>query len=268
MLLARSRSVVAVSLISLAAILGVSISAYIVCLRSGAKGDAEDLLFVGLVASVLVVIALIIPLAESRKRHRELDLLLDILRNDGSINWERIDRFELFGEKIKAILREMSDSSDRKSARIAALSMLAKATMELMDRPVFVVGLDGKLFAMAAVLREDARFAGATEGVTQLSDIFPDVDLREVLQDADRSHAPVERSGPKLFVPIFSRGGEISLFLVVLSSGSSMEWIGKLRNGSLARGAREEKAQGGSTLRKWISSVIRALPKGSSAPRT
>ena len=128
-----------------------------------------------------------------------------------------------------AILKELSDASDRKSLRIASLTGLLRAVLDLSDRPLAVLSLDGKIQEISAAALQEPRFHAIQRGETDLAEVFDTLDLRSVLQETDRTHAPVERADLGVFIPVFSVRGEVAYFLVDLSKKGVLDRLFNFR---------------------------------------
>lgn len=225
MSLMRLRYVVLVIIMALIASVGSSVWAYKIGIVAGLKGDAETVLFVGLVLSALEVAGLLLLIAGSRQKSRELETLTDLVRYGGTISDSRLDSFGMLGSQLKSILRELADASERKSVRIASLTGLLRAVMEMVERTILIIGLDGRIVAASKGIDSDASFSELKIGASKIDEFVEGIDLRAILGEADRSHAMVEREGSMSFIPVYSVNGEITHFLVDMSKKGALEVI-------------------------------------------
>jgi hypothetical protein len=225
MILIRFGHLALIMLLAFAGTLGSAVWAYTIAMAAGLKGDAEQVLFYGLLLVVLEIISLLLLLGFAGRKSREFGNLTDLVRYGGSISDERLGGFGAFGMQVKSMIRELSDSSDRKSIRIASLTGLVRAVVALTDRAILIIGLDGRIVAASETLADLPVFEGLRVGVSSLSDFLPEMELQSVLEEADRSHGIVERQEHISFIPVYSINGEITHFLVELGKKGALEAI-------------------------------------------
>ena len=222
MSLVRLRYVMALVGLALIASLGSSVWAYRIGMAAGLKGDAETMLFAGLVLSALEAGGLLLLIAGSRRKSHELETLTDLVRYGGTISDGRLDSFGVLGRQLKSILRELADASERKSLRIASLTGLLRTVMDMVERPLLIIGLDGRIVASSKGADDDESFSEPKIGESKIEEFVEGIDLRVILGEADRSHSVVERAGSMLFIPVYSVNGEITHFLVDMSKKGAL----------------------------------------------
>ncbi|MBU0927667.1 MAG: hypothetical protein KKA67_07950 [Spirochaetes bacterium] len=227
MILVRAWTLALALALAVASTVGSAIWAYSLGV-SGAKGDSETILFYGILAGAAETILGAALFSGARKKRRELDSLVDIARFSGAVPDERFRRFGPFGERIKAIQQELAMASERKGARIASLTGLLRASLELVDKPVLVASLDGRVVEASKGAKEDPRLRDLEIGSTPLSDVFPGIEPRAILQEADQTHRSVEREGQAVFHPIYSVRGEITHFMVDLSRNRALDFLDRI----------------------------------------
>lgn len=253
MLLIRPRTAVLVILVSIASTLAAALWSYSYNAAEGRKGPAETMLFIGLAACAAELLLAAGMAAESRRRRTDLDSVAELVRSGGNLPYDRLERFGPVGERIRLIFQDISDVSERKSARIAALTGLLRAVLESVEIPMLVVGLDGRVVEASHGARSDERFADLRVGHSRLVDFFADADPGSVLQEADRSHAAVELKDGGLLYPVYSVRGEISHFLADLS---------EFRSGALSQRIKESLAPAAektASLRSTGKNAVRGL---------
>lgn len=217
MILVRIRLAVLLLVTALLATTGAGIWSYRVAAAAGLKGQAETSLFLSLCAAALQILIGISLFRQAHRRRRELDAIADAVRYGGVLPTDRLSRFGPLGDRIRFILKDLSEAGERKSGRIASLSGLLKAALSLVDAPVLVVALDGRVIEASRGAREDPRFKDLEVGQTTMEDLIPEAQMRTVLEEAERSHASVELPGNIHFYPVFSTRGEIGHFLADFS---------------------------------------------------
>lgn len=251
MSLVRLRYVVMLMCLALLASVGSSVWAYTIGMAAGLKGDAETILFVGLLVSLLEAVGLFMLIAGSKKKSKELETLTDLVRYGGTISDGRLDSFGTLGSHLRTILRELSDASDRKSVRIASLTGLLRAVMDMVERPLFIIGLDGRIVASSKGIDDNETFSELKVGESKIDEFVEAIDLRSILAEADRTHSEVDREGSMVFIPVFSVQGEITHFLVDMSKKGAIGSISSYIQGKEM--ARRKKHEAESTRKRGNS---------------
>lgn len=228
MILVRVRLLALILILCLAATVGAGVWSYTVASSAGMKGSAETSLFLTLCAAALQVLTAAELFRQAQRKQRELDSIADSVRYGGVLPAERLERFGPLGDRIRRILKDLSDAGERKSERIASLTGLLRAALALVDAPILVVAPDGRIQEASKGAREDARLSGLEPGKTRIEDLVPEVQMRAVLRDAERSHSEVELPGRLIFHPVYSTRGQIACFLVDLERSGIREFLGGL----------------------------------------
>jgi hypothetical protein len=228
MILIRFGQLVAILILAFTGTLGSAVWAYTIAMRAGMKGDAEQVLFYGFLLGAFELVSVLVLLGFAKRKGREFENLTDLVRYGGSISDERLDSFGFFGVQVKSMIRELSDSSARKSIRIASLTGLVRAVVELTDRSILIIGLDGRIVAASESIVDLPAFAELRVGVSSIAEFLPELELQSVLEEADRSHGIVERQEHVSFIPVYSINGEITHFLVELGKKGALEAIAEM----------------------------------------
>jgi len=246
MILIRVRHALLLLATSLAATLGTGIWSYRAVSDAGLKGPAENVLFLSLCtagAQVLIGAALF---QGARRKRRELDSIADAVRYGGTLPNERLARFGPLGDRIRFILKELSESGERKSERISSLSSLLRSSLALVDAPVLVVALDGLVMEASKGARESPRFRSLETGKTLIEALVPEAQMSAVLGETDRTHSAVEFPGDVTFLPVYSQSGRIGHFLVAFSHSGLREFLAGLSGGE--KKTRTEPAREGKSF--------------------
>jgi len=242
MILVRVRLVALLLAVSLVATTGAGIWSYRTALSADLKGPAETALFLSLGAAGLLVLIGLALFRQARRRQKELDSIADAVKYGGALPSERLVRFGPLGDRIRFILKELSEAGERKSERIASLTGLLRGALELVEDPVLVVSLDGKILEASRGAREDPRFKELETGKTRVEDLAAEVQIRSVLQEADRTHAAVEIPGHIAFHPVYSTRGKIGHFLVDFSKSGIRDFLNGLGERRTAAEADRKKS--------------------------
>lgn len=228
MILVRVRFLVMILTLSLGAVAGAGIWSYSVASSAGMKGPAETSLFLALCTAAIQILAAAELVRQARRKRRELDSIADAVRYGGILPAERLERFGPLGDSIRRILKDLSDAGERKSERIASLTGLLRAALALVDTPVLVVSPDGLVQEASKGAREDSRLAGLEPWRTRVEDLLPEVQMRAILREAERSHSAVELPGHVTFYPVYSTRGQIACFLADLGRSGIRDFLGGL----------------------------------------
>lgn len=228
MILVRFGHLILIMVPALIGTLGSAVWAYTIAMAAGLKGDAERVLFYGLLVAGFELVSFLLLLVFAKCKSRDFENLTNLVRYGGSISDDRLDGFGFFGLQVKSMIRELSDSSDRKSIRIASLTGLVRAVVELTDRSILIIGLDGRIVAASAAIIDLPAFEVLRVGVSSIGEFLPEMELQSVLEEADRSHGIVERQDHVSFIPVYSVNGEITHFLVELGKKGALEAIAEM----------------------------------------
>ncbi|MDX9959616.1 MAG: hypothetical protein AB7T74_11020 [Clostridia bacterium] len=225
MILVRYGLLALIMVLGFCGTLGSAVWAYTLALSEGLKGDAERVLFYGFLIGTSELAASALLFVNAKRKSREFENMTDLVRHGGSISDERLGSFGSFGMQVKSMIRELSDSSERKSIRIASLTGLVRAVVELTDRSILIISLDGRIVAASEAIVALPAFEDMRIGVSSINKFLPEVEIQSVLEEADRSHGIVERQEHMSFIPVYSINGEITHFLVELGKKGALEAI-------------------------------------------
>ncbi|OHD81515.1 MAG: hypothetical protein A3J97_13945 [Spirochaetes bacterium RIFOXYC1_FULL_54_7] len=228
MILVRFGQLAVLGVLALAGILGSGMWAYYIAMAAGLKGDAERVLFYGFLLGAVELTSFILLMVFAKQKSREFENMTNLVRYGGSIPDERLDGFGSFGVQVKSMIKELADSSDRKSLRIASLTGLVRAVVELTDRSILIIGLDGRIVAASEALVGLPAFSELRVGISSIKEFLPEVELRSILEETDRSHGIVERQEHVSFIPVYSINGEITHFLVDITKKGALKAIAEL----------------------------------------
>jgi hypothetical protein len=200
------------------AVAGIGVYGYAALVAAGEKSKGELLLFAG-VAGLLLIAYLALAVARSSRRVREdFDRIIEGVRHNGLIQGDRLLRLGWLGEKIGSIFSELSEGSERKSARIASLSAIVRLLSEFISDPVLTVDLSGNVRWVSAGFME--KRDSPLPDPAKIEDLLPGLNFAEAATSVDRSHGPVEASydgGIAVIYPVFSMRNDMSHLIVDLS---------------------------------------------------
>lgn len=267
MMLVRFSHLAFIMILAFAGTLGSAVWAYTIAMGAGMKGAAERVLFYGLLLGALELVSFLVLLILAKRKGRDFKTLADLVRYGGSISDERLDGFGSFGAQVRSMIRELVDSSERKSIRIASLTGLVRAVVGMTDRTILIIGLDGRIVAASEVLAALPAFEGLKVGFSSIAEFLPEMDLRSVLEEADRSHGIVEREDHVSFVPVYSVKGEITHFLVELGKKGALEAISEMLQVKKMSSGRKSVEEDSVRSKLGLGQRVRALfPKRKPKP--
>ncbi|ADD72287.1 hypothetical protein TPSea814_000138 [Treponema pallidum subsp. pallidum str. Sea 81-4] len=214
MLLIQKKRLLVVLIVSFLSILFSAGYAFRIGMLHAHKGSAETILFYGFVAAAFHFILSLYLMLHAHHKKKELLKLADMLRYGGSIGESHFKKFGVLGTQIQFLLKELLALSAQKSLKIAALSGLQRALTELIPTPVIIIDLNGTILDMTKGARKRVQRADKT---LTIEHIFPATDSTRAVQEAEKTHTPVEQEGGIVFIPVFSAVGNISHFLVDIS---------------------------------------------------
>ena len=228
MILVRVRFTILLLLISLTVTIGAGAWSYGVAKSAGFKGPAETTLFLSLCAAAVQLFLGVALFRQAGRKRREMDSIADAVRYGGNLPAERLARFGPLGERILLILKDLSEAGERKSERISSLTGLLRVALSLVEEPVLVVALDGRVLEASKGALEDDRFKDLERGKTAVEDFLPEAQMSSILQEADRTHAAVMAPGKAVFYPVYSTRGQIAHFLVDFTKAGIRDFLNGL----------------------------------------
>jgi PAS domain-containing protein len=185
-----------------------------------AKVAAERALYVGIVTSLVVVLAALLTWLRSFRMSTALDRLVEMNRLSGYSPDRALKRLGDIGPKIADLYAQLSDLSDKKSRKIASLTSLNDYLLSVMSQLVVVTDATGRVVqASKPVLERVSKSRSEVIGVP-IDDLIPNADAVTAIREMDRSHVPVvrERRGDSLvFTPVIDRDNRVAYMVVVLT---------------------------------------------------
>ena len=132
---------------------------------------------------------------------------------NGVLSDSRAKKLGNLGVTLQEALNDAYHITAQKSLKIAGLNGLVDELLQMIDRPLLVVSLTGTILNFSAKAQEKT---GCKQG-DALSDIAPDISIKEAIQNAAHTRAAVQQNTHIVCMPVFSVTGTLSFFLVDLS---------------------------------------------------
>lgn len=225
MLLIRPRLFLVLSLFSFLALLGIGGGAYHALMESGNKVLAERLLFFSLTASFLLILLLFHAWQTSRKLARELNKVVDLTKLSGSLPVVRLQKLGSLGDTLQSLFHAISEVSQLRAYRIQLMTNLAERLIWFIERPILVVEATGKIFMANEAFKKWFKEDLPTPAGRSIEDVLPDIEMKTVLFEAQKTHGPVEMEIGKetlTFYPLHDQNNQPAYFLAVQGKQSSI----------------------------------------------
>lgn len=188
---------------------------------SEAKASAERLLLVGIVATSVLVGALVVTMAGVYRLTTALSRIADLHRVGGYDVEPALERLGDVGESISRMYGQLAELSARKSTRIAAMNSLLNVIMARSTQKLLVVDPRGTVFRTTpAALEFLDRTAGTVLG-QPVNSVVPEVDIARARAAIGRTGAAwtaESTSYPVAVQPVLNDRGDIGYFVYYLGS--------------------------------------------------
>ena len=191
--------------------------AYSVGMKVPLKGDSELVLFLGFIFSGLQLIITINIIIGAIKKKKDFFTLMETIRAGGILSQEKIKKLGSAGFALQEALEASSTITAQKSLKIASLNGLMRSLISMIDIPIVVVNLNGEIIDASQKIKTEKNY----NKDLNISDLIPQVNIREAFKEASISHLPVEQ-GDNLLIPVFSTLGDITYFLIDTSKHGAL----------------------------------------------
>jgi len=231
-LLIRRRALIFLLITSVAAVLATSLLAFLSVRGLDAGTPAagkllsERVLFAGIVAIIVVVVAGLAVVLRTVHMSRLLDRLVEMNRLTGFSPDTALYRLGDVGQKIVNLYGQLSELSEKKSRKIASLTSLLSYLMDTVKEQILVTdGVSTVVHASRALLERMERPAADVIGV-RLDTLLPGADAMSALREMGKTRRQVvrERRGDSLVLtPVYSGNGTVPYMVVQITRGVADE---------------------------------------------
>ncbi|UTC62552.1 hypothetical protein E4O05_01155 [Treponema sp. OMZ 787] len=198
-------------------ILATAFWAFFVGMRVPLKGDSELVLFLGFILSLLQLIIIINIIIGAVKKKKDFLSLMETIKTGGILSEKKVAKLGSAGFALKDALEAASTITSQKSVKIAGLNGLMRSLISMIDIPLVVINLNGEIIDASQKIKAEKNY----NKDLNISDLIPQVNIRQAFKEASVSHLPVEQ-GDNILVPVFSTLGDITYFLVDTSKSGAL----------------------------------------------
>ena len=213
MIIIGKKKLIGAVVFSFALILATAIWGYRVGMQGALKSDSELVLFFGFIGAGLELCLLIAMLVYAKRKENDFLMVAKAIQLNGLLSDSRANKLGNLGVILQEALNGAYQITAQKSLKIASLNGLIDELLQIIDRPLLVVSLTGSILNFSAKAQEKT---GCKQG-DALSDIAPDISIKEAIQNAAHTRAAVQQDTHIVCMPVFSVTGTLSFFLVDLS---------------------------------------------------
>ena len=151
------------------------------------------------------------------KKKKDFFTLMETIKSGGILSKEKIKKLGSAGLALQEALEASSTITAQKSLKIASLNGLMRSLISMIDIPIVVVNLNGEIIDASQKIKTEKNY----NKDLNISDLIPQVNIREAFKEASISHLPVEQ-GDNLLIPVFSTLGDITYFLIDTSKHGAL----------------------------------------------
>lgn len=209
--------------------------AYNVGIEASLKGDSELFLFLGLIFASLQFTLIINIIFNASKKRKDFLTLMDTIKAGGILSEKKINKLGSAGIALQEALKTSSTITAQKSLKIAGLNGLTRNLIDLIEIPIVIVNLNGEIMDASQKIKAEKNY----NKDLNISDLIPQVNIREAFKESSLTHLPVEQ-GDNLLIPVFSTIGDIVYFLVDTSKQGTLS---KFMNNFISSKAEDSSKQ-------------------------
>jgi len=225
-LMLRRRSILLALVTAVIATLVVAVVAYVAIRSVAPSGDpaakvaSERVLFISIIASAVCLSVQLAVLVRSTRLSNQLDRLVEMNRLSGYSAEVALNRMGDVGPKIATLYAQMSELSEKKSRKIAALTTLNDYLMNVMSQLVIVADATGRVVQASKPVFDRLEKVRTDVVGQHIDDLIPNAEAASAIREMDKSHMPVvrERRGDSLvFSPVIDRDNHVAYLVIVLT---------------------------------------------------
>jgi transcriptional regulator with PAS, ATPase and Fis domain len=185
---------------------------------SDSKYHAENLLYVALIASILVMLSYGTLMVRSRSLIKEIDKIIELSRVGSTTVEESLKKIGLIGRKILRIYDNLNDLNTKKTLKISSLAGINTFLLNNIDLSLLITDASGRVIdASLRYRRRDRSEKGEVSG-KHIGEVFQDLDFEDIAESLATQRNLVERRNREVlnFCPVFNRDGELSHVICVI----------------------------------------------------
>ena len=219
------------------------------------KISSENVLFLSIVFSVLILLVFGFVLLRSHNISRELDKISEMTRYGNFSIEGSLGRIGPLGEKILQLNQRLTELNAMKSLRISSLASINAFLLNNSRLALLVTDITGKITnASARCLEKLKKETGEVVG-RHVTELLPELDYQSAIGKIEKQHGELELSdlkeSPTLY-PVFNSKNELSNIICILGKEEIVTKISKHA---------EERLRPSSRVTKLVRRYLRGRPK-------
>lgn len=210
------------------ALAGIGVLGYRLVLTGGgasSRADAQLLLYLGVAASTVLLLALLGSAGRTRHISRELDKMIAMNRYGDFSPEVAMRKLGGIGEKVTMLYFRLNALNEKRSLKISALSELVEFLTMNVKAPLFVSDIAGEILYAGKRAAEELDTTRAALLNATVQETLPDLNFDWEVSELHRTTGTrvVERDGQSITaVPIHNRMSELSYVVWVLAKEGIM----------------------------------------------
>ena len=223
MILVRRIGLTTLLLLTLFSILFIGIKGYTVTGNAmfsdfERKFHAENLLYLALIASILVILSYGAIVGRSYSLIKEIDKIIELTQLGNTTVEESLKRIGIIGKKIFRIYENLNELNVKMTLKISSLSGINTFLLNNIDLSLLIADAGGRITEVSRKYRErdQADERGATG--KHIAEIFPDVAFEEIANNLETQRVFHQNTGGQAlsFLPVFNREDNLSHVICVI----------------------------------------------------
>ena len=215
MVIIGKKKLIGAMVFSFLLILATAVWGYKIGMQRSLKSDSELVLFFGFIGAGLELGLLIAMLIYVKSKENDFLMVTKAIELNGVLSESRAKKLGNLGIALQDALDDAHRITAQKSLKIAGLNGLVDELLLVIDRPLLVVSLNGEVLHFSAKAQEKT---GCKQG-DALSELVPDISLKEAIQNAAHTRTPVQQQDTHIVcIPVFSVTGALSFFIIDISA--------------------------------------------------
>ncbi|MEW5814485.1 MAG: hypothetical protein AB1798_03685 [Spirochaetota bacterium] len=185
----------------------------------GVKFVAEELLFISIVSSVILILLYAWIIIRSRNILNELDKVIKVYRNGGFTPAASFKKLGKIGRKIELLYHELDALNEKKSLKISALAELNEFFVNNIKLPLLVADASGVIVQASSELLDKLGLNKGDLLNNLIDNVFPNLSYQSIILELERKKSEVmEKFGSKAlaFYPILNKSNQLAYSVCVL----------------------------------------------------
>jgi hypothetical protein len=169
------------------------------------KISAEQVLFISIVLSVVLLIVLITIFLMSRNIYRELDRINEPVRFGDYSPEMNLKRLGVLGEKINKLYRNLNKVNEGRSLKISSLNSLLSFLMNNISIPMVVATIGGSIVYVSRAYCEKNKVEKKSILEKDIQNYIDETRFADIVNTFEEDRIPIKSDDGKiLFFPVYS----------------------------------------------------------------